>query len=286
MNDDELRDYVRSRSNAELTTILSARKAQRPHSRRRVAHALHLRPSHPQRSDKGSGNGHAEELAKLAPLVAAEIAKRPQDPSLAAVAEMLGNGLSALDRFEDALAHYEEARALYTRFGQDTEAARCTMNRACMLAGLGRFQEALVGFQKAQAAASRLGQTDEASRCMTNCAGMLAGLGRFEEALAGFDAVRAVYARRGKEAEAARCMVGRANALRSLGRFQEALAGFGEAQAVSSRLGQKIEAARCMMDGACVHVDLGRFDELWPASTKREPCMRDRGTRLRQPTVR
>ena len=161
MNDEELRDYVRSRSNAELTNILTIRAAQRPHSRRQLAAAFHLRPRHSHRVDKRTENGQAQELAKLAPLVAAEIAQRPHDPSLAAVAQLLGNRLSALGRFEDALATYEEAHALYGQFGQEIEAARCTMNRATALAGLNRFQEALVGFQEALSVFLRLGQKPE-----------------------------------------------------------------------------------------------------------------------------
>src|ERR1035437_10983519 len=221
MNDEELRDYVRSRSNAELTNILTNRRARRPQSRRHLPPPLPLRARHSRRVDKGTESGQAEGIAMLAPLVAAEIAQRPQDPSLAAVAQMLGNGLSALGRFEDALANYDEARALYTQFGQEVEAARCTMNRACMLASLGRFQEALVGFQDAQSVFSRLRQNIEAARCTMGRACMLASLGRFEEALSGFDEARAGYERCGQEVEAASCMVGHANALRSLGRFEE-----------------------------------------------------------------
>src|SRR5271157_2770269 len=141
MNDEELRDYVRCRSNAELTNILTTRNARQPHTRRPLTSALHLRPRRTHRVDKGTDGAQAREFAKLAPVVAAEIAQRPQDPSLAAVTQMLGNGLSALGRFEDALADYEEAHALFAHFGQEIEAARCTMNRACTLVSLGRFQE-------------------------------------------------------------------------------------------------------------------------------------------------
>ncbi len=149
MNDEQLRDFVRSRSNAELTNILTIRRTPRPRSRRQRTSALHLWSRRSPGIDEGARSSPAGQLAKLTPLVAAEIAERPEDPSLAALAQLLGDGLAALGRFKDALATYEEARALYKQFGEEAEAARCQMNRANALAKLSRFQEALVGFQEA-----------------------------------------------------------------------------------------------------------------------------------------
>ena len=73
MNDEELREFVRSRSNAELTNILTNRRARRPQSRRHLASAFHLRPRHSRRVDKTTESGQTERLAMLAPLVAGEM---------------------------------------------------------------------------------------------------------------------------------------------------------------------------------------------------------------------
>ena len=66
--------------------------------------------------------------------------------------------LASLGRFEEALAGYDEARAVYTRFGQEIEAARCTMHRAAALSSLGRFDEASAGFDEARAVYARFRQ--------------------------------------------------------------------------------------------------------------------------------
>ena len=68
------------------------------------------------------------------------------------------NTLARLGRFPEALAGYDEARAVYTRFGQEIDAARCTMGRAGALSSLGRFEEASAGFEEARAVYARFSQ--------------------------------------------------------------------------------------------------------------------------------
>ena len=65
------------------------------------------------------------------------------------------NALRGLGRFDEALAGYEEARAVYSRFGQEIDAARCAMGRANALSSLGRFDEASAGFDEARAVYGR-----------------------------------------------------------------------------------------------------------------------------------
>ena len=66
--------------------------------------------------------------------------------------------LASLGRPQEALAGFEEARAVYRRFGRKIEAARCTMNRAVALSSLGRFDEASAGFDEARAVYARFCQ--------------------------------------------------------------------------------------------------------------------------------
>ena len=68
MNDEELRGYVRTRSNAELTSILTNREERRPQERRRLASALRLRPGrHSRRASKPTERGPVNGLASSRP---------------------------------------------------------------------------------------------------------------------------------------------------------------------------------------------------------------------------
>jgi tetratricopeptide (TPR) repeat protein len=73
------------------------------------------------------------------------------------------NALRNLGQLQEALVAYREARAIYQRFAQELEVARCTMGGAKVLSAMGNFDESRSDFEKARAVFARFSQKSRAS---------------------------------------------------------------------------------------------------------------------------
>ena len=166
------------------------------------------------------------------------------------------NLLSDLGRHEEALAGYEEAGAVFVRYGREMDMAGCAIDRAGALHALGRHEEALAGYEEAGAAFARLGLEIEVAKCALDRAVVFTTLGRLEEALAGYKEAGAAFARFGLETDVAICTMNRAVALVAFGRLEEAVAGFGEARPVFARFEQLDALVRCLNGLADSHLAL------------------------------
>ncbi|MGH6660918.1 MAG: tetratricopeptide repeat protein, partial [Rhodospirillales bacterium] len=136
------------------------------------------------------------------------------DPDNAAAHHNLGNALKAVERLEDAVAHYRRAVALKPDF------AAAQRNLGALLRQLDRPGEAVVALRAA------IGVDPNDAKTVGRLGRTLADLGLFDEALAACD--RAV----GLQPGDARLHLARANVLRKADRDDEAIAGLRQTLAV------------------------------------------------------
>jgi protein O-GlcNAc transferase len=122
-----------------------------------------------------------------------------------------GLALAMLNRFEEALASYDNALSRQPDF------AFAWLNRGIALGKLGRFDEAIESYDRALVLQPQL------SQALENRGAALLSLGRFEEALSSYDKTLAI------EPENAAIWNGRGIVLRTLAEFERALEAFEQA---------------------------------------------------------
>lgn len=162
-----------------------------------------------------------------------------------------------------ALAHYEEAAALYQQLMRPVDCAKVLVGKVSALAFLGRYEEALADGQQAAAILQRHRQWQPLAGLNWNLAIVYGRQGDDMRALEKFDQVRDFYQEQGAAGEWCLPMVeqNRAVVLRNLGQFAASIAASQRASHLFAQLGQTAEHARAQQNLAVTYLTLGRYNE-------------------------
>lgn len=162
-----------------------------------------------------------------------------------------------------AVAHYEEAAALYTTLDRPIDCAKVLVGKVSALAFLGRYDEALADGQRSAAILQEYAQWQPLAGLNWNLAIVYGRQGDDMGALAKFDQVLAFYQAQGAAGEWSLPMVeqNRAIVLRNLGHFAASIAASQRAAQLFAQLGQTAEQARAQQNLAVTYVTLGRYNE-------------------------
>jgi tetratricopeptide (TPR) repeat protein len=167
----------------------------------------------------------------------AKRARQPVDHAAVEACNARGNTLKSVGRFEEALASYDSALALDSRY------LPAWNNRGVILKKLNRLEQALSSYDRA------LALNPDLAIVLTNRANVADELGRVVEALGGYDRALAL-----NPGEADACN-GRGNVLRKLDRIPEAEQMFRRAILLKPNGTE----AHCNL--GCLLIDLGQFDQ-------------------------
>lgn len=156
------------------------------------------------------GTVHAQQrdFQRAIPPLLASLQSSPKQPQ---TLDTLGNALSALERYKEALSCYDRAIALRPEFAQ------AFYHRGLVFQLTGRPQDAIASYDRAIALKSDLAGAHH------NRGNALADLERHDEAIANYDKALAISARNPESHN------NRGNSLRALGRLDEALASYDKA---------------------------------------------------------
>lgn len=162
-----------------------------------------------------------------------------------------------------AIAHYEEAAAIYTTLDRPIDCAKVLVGKVSALAFLGRYDEALADGQRAAAILQAYAQWQPLAGLNWNLAIVYGRQGDDMGALEKFDQVLAFYQAQGAAGEWCLPMVeqNRAIVLRNLGHFAVSIAASQRAAQLFAQLGQTAEHARAQQNLAVTYVTLGRYNE-------------------------
>lgn len=168
-----------------------------------------------------------------------------------------------LGDYYQAIAHYEEAAAIYTTLHRPIDCAKVLVGKVSALAFLGRYDEALADGQQAAAILQAYAQWQPLAGLNWNLAIVYGRQGDDMGALAKFDQVLAFYEAQGAAGEWCLPMVeqNRAIVLRNLGHFAASIAASQRASQLFAQLGQTAEHARAQQNLALTYVTLGRYNE-------------------------
>jgi tetratricopeptide (TPR) repeat protein len=200
---------------------------------------------------------------------------------LANALQSRGASLRDLGRYQEALADFEEALALWRELAAANPAhqpnlARTLQNRGASLRDLGRHQGALADFEEALAlwrelAAANPAHQPSLANTLQNRGASLRDLGRHQEALADDEEALVLWrelaaANPAHQPNLAGTLQNRGTSVRDLGRYQEALADFEEALALWRELAAANPAhqpnlARTLQSRGASLRDLGRSED-------------------------
>jgi tetratricopeptide (TPR) repeat protein len=224
--------------------------------------------------------------------------KENDQKTLARVLANLGNCLSKVGRFDEALAAAEKAEEIQRGLAEKqpdaytADWATSVGNLGNCLSKVGRFDEALAAAEKAEEIRRGLAEkqpyayTANWATSLGNLGGHLRELGRFDEALAA--AKKAEEIQRGlaeKQPDAytadwATSLANLGTLLRNVGRFDEALAAAEKAEEIRRGLAEKqpdaytADWAKSLGNlGTCLS-KVGRFDEALAAAERAEEIWR------------
>ena len=168
-----------------------------------------------------------------------------------------------LGEYQEAVALYDEAAAIYAEIGEATEEARAQIGKLWPLSQLGRYQEALRSGEWAAGVLEAHEEWEHLAKLSSNLAIIHFRLGEDERALALFERAQALHERIGGPESSGwlRAEQNRAIVLRNLGRFDASIAASQRAHDQLQRDGQRMEAARAQQNLAITYFVLGRYNE-------------------------
>ncbi|MBN1933180.1 MAG: CHAT domain-containing protein [Anaerolineae bacterium] len=199
------------------------------------------------------------EIAEAA-LQAASLSSEPLAEAVARWTQ--GNAWAYLGEYNQALAAYTRAHAIYREHSQEQLAlARLQSNMVAMLNNLGRYQEALDMADKARNALQPWAQTHYMATLEMNVGSICRLLGHYDDALAAYERGRAIFDKLQNQTQMARMDINRARVLVCLDRFREAETLLQHASAVLEQEQQALPAARADLNRATLLSRQGRYRE-------------------------
>lgn len=184
------------------------------------------------------------------------------DRALGLLAEANAHAIG-LHEYQQALALYDEASAIYAAAHLPVEQARAQVGKVGALSFLGRYGEADQAGQWASQILADHQQWQPLATLTMNLAIMHANMGEDALALALFDRADELYAQLGNTGRAGWLWVqlNRALVLRNLGRFDASIAACSTAIDGLMDLGQTVAAARARWNLALTYVILGQYND-------------------------
>ncbi len=222
-----------------------------------AAAALKAEADRTLRADVARSLRAAQLLQRLATLTGA-----PADQALGLLAEANARSIGQHE-YQQAIALYDAASALYGREQLPVEQARAQIGKVGALAYLGRYSEADLAGQWAGQILYDHGEWQALATLTMNLAIMNANKGDDAQALQRFDQAGEIYGRLGEAGQAGWLWVqlNRALVLRNLGHFEASVAACHTAIDGLTALGQPVSAARARWNLALTHVILGQYNE-------------------------
>lgn len=186
----------------------------------------------------------------------------PADHALGLLAEANARSIG-LHEYQQAIALYEEASAIYQREHLPVEQARAQIGKVGALSYLGRYAEADLAGHWAGQILNEHGEWQALATLTMNLAIMHANMGEDARALGLFDRAGEIYGRLGEAGRAGWLWVqlNRALVLRNLGQFEASIAACRTASDGLTALGQTVAAARARWNLALTHFILGQYNE-------------------------
>lgn len=192
----------------------------------------------------------------------AVLTSNPADHALGLLAEANARSIG-LHEYQQAVALYDEASAIYGREHLPVEQARAQIGKVGALSSLGRYAEADLAGQWASQMLQEHGDWQALATLTMNLAIMHANMGEDAQALGLFDRAGELYGRLDEAGRAGWLWVqlNRALVLRNLGQFEASMAACRTASDGLTALGQTVAAARARWNLALTHFILGQYNE-------------------------
>ena len=177
------------------------------------------------------------------------------------------NALVYLDRYSDASALYEVARAAYLRRGNKLDSARVSVGYVFTLAYTGHPESALAVAEEIQPILQKSGELDSSDLDRLHLLWLNVGvayevLGRFEECLITYGRLRAVAEEQDDPVLLAQALHNQAAARLQLNQLDRALEEFLQAESLFVASGDTADLARLYTNILAVLAGLERFDEV------------------------
>jgi CHAT domain-containing protein/predicted negative regulator of RcsB-dependent stress response len=173
----------------------------------------------------------------------------------------VGNVYYLLDRYRQALEHYDRARQTLARRGDSRMRALVDMSRANIFTELDQPDDALSLLTKSALALERAGQFVVAAQSRYHIAYLHYLRGSYNTGLAGYYEIRDRLEQLGSSNLVAWCDLESAEILLSLNAFDDAAQNAEAARARFAELGMPYEAARSQMIGALAGIGIGQLDQ-------------------------
>jgi CHAT domain-containing protein len=168
-------------------------------------------------------------------------------------------GLTVQNRYQEALKHFESARALFWSLGDIAVAHKVATRQLQALAMVGELEAALSLAEATQAGLEAEGLAHDATKLATNVGIILIRLGRYEAAEQRLRSAMASYEALGDLAGVALAKVNLAQTLQQLDAFEEALSHFESAAALFEAAGQTYNLAGTLVEKALLHRRKGQL---------------------------
>ncbi len=191
------------------------------------------------------------------------------------------NVLENLDRFAEAIALLEEARAVLLAQECALEVARADLNLGITLARLDRYDEAIAAFGRAEDGFRRLGNDMEVAVVELYRADLYAHFHLDEALLQTLDRDYRTFDERQMQAQAARTLLYRAAAYRRLGDLVQAEPLLVRAQESYRRMGDAVGVQWAALERATLWHKVGESARALPAAMEAAALLRDRGMPVR-----
>lgn len=190
----------------------------------------------------------------------ATVSQVPSHRALALLAE--ANIEHKLGQYQAAIAHYDEAAALYKQQGHVVDQAVAYIGKLSSLRNLGRYDEALEVGRWAAQVLEQHGKWLRLGHLLDNMGTIYGRLGDDQQALKLFDRARELYELSGSAGteSIASVEINRSIVLRNLGDYTSSIQASQSAINLFHRLGQRIEEARAIQSLATTHFVLGRYN--------------------------
>lgn len=177
----------------------------------------------------------------------------------------IGNIYYQLDRYRQALTHYDRARAALSQCGDEIVLAINDFSRANVLAEMDQPDKALELLQKAAVQFDRGGRSIYAEQARFHAAYLYLLRGNYNASLATFHRARDRVTELGSHELAAYCSLGMAQVLLALNAFEDAAENSETAREIFERLKMPFESARAYLASGLAAMGLRQVE---PARTR------------------
>ena len=187
--------------------------------------------------------------------------RRGSPVKLAQLENNVGNVYYMLDRYKQALKHYDRAREIFQTAGDETMLAFVDYSRSNIFTELDRPDEAQALLEGAAAAWERAGRTLLAAQARYNLSYLQFLRGNYNLALSGYYQARDRLAELGSTRLVAWCELEIAEVLLALNAFDDAAESAARARARFTELGMPYESAKATLARALALMGVGEIDQ-------------------------